>query len=207
MTEKERFDREAATWDQDTAHIDRAHAMAAHLQDLIRRYHLQTGLEVGAGTGYLSFLLRDELQAVTLMDTSSGMLQEARRKIGEYRLGDRFHTVEADLLTQPQPRRYDLIYILMTLHHIHDLQGILHAFYQHLNPGGVLAIGDLDEEDGSFHAGMDFDGHNGFDQAQLAKQLRETGFLDVHSEIFFHLSQETEDGEWDYPLFFMWGRK
>ncbi len=207
MTEKERFDREAATWDQDTAHIDRAHAMAALLRELIRRYDLKTALEVGAGTGYLSFLLRDELQAVTLMDTSSGMLREARRKIEEHRLGDRFRTVEADLLTQPQPGRYDLIYILMTLHHIHDLQGILHAFYEHLTPGGVLAIGDLDEEDGSFHAGMDFDGHNGFDQAQLGERLRETGFSDIHSKIFFHLSQETETGQRDYPLFFMWGRK
>ena len=57
---------------------------------------------------------------------------------------------------------FDLIYTLMVLHHVGDVETIIRKFRGLLNPGGYLAIADLYSEDGSFH-GEGFSGHMGFD--------------------------------------------
>ncbi|MDV7391839.1 class I SAM-dependent methyltransferase, partial [Arthrospira platensis SPKY1] len=52
-----------------------------------------------------------------------------------------------DLLTDaPPPERYDLIYTLMTLHHVADTNRLLRAFHDLLRPGGWLGIADLDRK-------------------------------------------------------------
>ena len=55
-------------------------------------------------------------------------------------------------MTLCRPERFDLVYTLMTLHHIPDTAKILGSFQALLQPGGVLCIADLDKEDGSFHS-------------------------------------------------------
>lgn len=206
--EQQRFDEAARNWDEDTGHVERAMNLAAELRPLIRQHELRSALDYGAGTGLLSFLLAGDLRRITLMDSSSGMLQEARRKIEDNELEDKMKTVRANLLEDAHEESYDLIYILMTLHHIRDTRAILSAFYQYLNPGGWLCIADLDEEDGSFHAEFpEFDGHNGFNQEDLRTLLQDTGFQNVQSGFFYEEIEEKEGGPRTYPLFLMKGRK
>ena len=208
MQEKKRFDEAASTWDETTAHTERAQRMAELILPLIHQYHLRTALDYGAGTGYLSFLLQEHLDGLTLMDSSDGMLGEAQKKIAQKGLKGKIRTNQADLLKDHYPEKHDLIYILMTLHHIRDTEAILQAFYDHLNEGGFLCIGDLDEEDGSFHSEFpEFDGHNGFNQVALKTMMERTGFKQVQSTFFYHLEKETEGGTRNYPMFFMSGRK
>lgn len=207
-TEQQRFNEAARNWDEDTGHLERATKLAAEIRPLVRQHELRSALDYGAGTGLLSFLLAGDLQRITLMDTSSGMLQEARRKIKDNGLGNKMKTVQANLLEDAHEESYDLIYILMTLHHILDTRAILEAFFQHLNPGGWLCIADLDEEDGSFHAEFpDFDGHNGFNQGDLRIILQDIGFRNVQSGFFYEEIEEKEEGSRAYPLFLMKGRK
>jgi SAM-dependent methyltransferase len=67
-------------------------------------------------------------------------------------------TVKLDLLVDPMPaKRYDIIYSLMTLHHVLDTDAILQRFHAALAPNGLLCIADLDAEDRPFH-GAGFDG-------------------------------------------------
>jgi len=207
-SEQQRFDKAARDWDEDSGHMERAVKMTTELRPVIRKHQLQSALDYGAGTGLLSFLLVEDLQSITLMDTSPGMVKEARRKIEKNGLENKIKTVQGDLLKDTHEQQYDLIYILMTLHHILDTRGILRAFYQHLHPGGFLFIADLDKEDGSFHSEFpDFEGHHGFDQGALRQLLRDIGFQNIHSALFYEEVEEKKDGPRAYPLFLMRAQK
>lgn len=207
QSEIHRFDEAAATWDQSPRRIQRAKELATQLRPLIRKNQLQTGLDYGAGTGLVSFYLQNDLKHITIMDASAGMVEMAQKRIAEQGLSH-LQARQGDLLQEGLSGTFDLIYILMTLHHIHDTQGILHQFFHHLNPGGYLAIADLVEEDGSFHAEFpDFDGHNGFKPEELAETLGTVGFEKVQHKEFFRIVEQQGDGERAYPLFLMTARK
>lgn len=198
-----RFDEAALTWDDDPRKADRARKLAAAIRPLIQEHQLKTALDFGAGTGQVSIFLANDLEQITLVDTSPGMMDVAGQKIRQHGL-QHIKTATADLGSEPWPHRYDLIYTLMTLHHIHDTPKILATFFELLKPGGILCIADLDEEDGSFHEGIDdFDGHNGFDQEALKKLLQKAGFKSPASRIFYII----EGKHRSYPLFFMTGIK
>ncbi len=198
-----RFDEAAATWDESPARQERARAFAEELIPLIRNNHLKTGLDFGAATGLLSMYLTEELEQISLVDVSEGMIAEAWRKIEQLE-ADKMKAYCRDLSQNPLGKRFDILYTLMSLHHIHDTEGILRVFHQHLNTGGFCCIGDLDQEDGSFHSEFpDFDGHNGFDQRELKLLMEKVGFTAVRSHIFHAIEHEGKD----YPLFVMVGRK
>lgn len=209
MSEQQRFDHAAATWDDDPERRERARLLAERLLPIIRRYGLRTALDYGAGTGLVGFELAGYLEHITLMDASAGMIDQAGRNIHSRGLDKRMRALQTDLLVTPGPDRYDLIYTLLTLHHIDDTEAIIRAFYDHLTPGGLLCIADLEEEDGSFHAAFpDFDGHNGFDPDALLALLEYVGFTEVDYQPLFSIDREEEDGsQRSYPLFLLTGRK
>jgi 2-polyprenyl-3-methyl-5-hydroxy-6-metoxy-1,4-benzoquinol methylase len=73
-------------------------------------------------------------------------------------------------------RDIDLVTTLMALHHVEDIEGSLKHISQNiLKQNGVIVIGDLREEDGSFHNG-DKIPHNGFNTDKLELQLKNAGF-------------------------------
>ena len=203
-----RFDQAAATWDEDPVRRERAQKLAAELRPLIRQHQLKSGLDFGGGTGLVSFFLLDDLEQIDVVDVSEGMIAEAKKKAETLGI-THLHAHAADLTASDWPHRYDCIYTLLTLHHIRDVEGALKRFYDLLNPGGILCIADLDQEDGSFHSEYpDFDGHNGFDQQALSKLLQEAGFSNVQSRHFYTLEKQEKDGsKREYPLFFMSGVK
>ena len=157
-----------------------------------------TALEYGCGTGLLSFGLMDDLGQITLADSSDGMLEVLREKIASIGAAN-MHPLRFDLTVDPPPlERFDLVYNLMTLHHIPDVDGALASFYAMLHAGGWLAICDLDTEDGSFHdPGVDV--HHGFDRNDLATRLRNVGFVDIRSLTAHDIQREREGVERRYP--------
>ena len=62
------FDIKAAGWDQNPMHWDRSVAIAEQIKKLIPITKQMTALEFGAGTGITSFLLKDYLKEITLME-------------------------------------------------------------------------------------------------------------------------------------------
>jgi 2-polyprenyl-3-methyl-5-hydroxy-6-metoxy-1,4-benzoquinol methylase len=172
------FDARAATWDDDPSKVERAKAVAEAIAREVPLLASMRALEYGAGTGLLSFLLRDKLGEITLADVSDGMLDVARGKIAA--AGDpRMHAVRLDLSAVTPCRAFDIV-LLMTLHHIPDTDGILRRFHDVLAPLGVLCIADLDTEDGSLH-GAGFDGHKGFDREALRAKSIAAGFAESAS--------------------------
>ena len=194
------FDDKAKTWDSDPVKQERAEAVAAAIRQRIPLASTWRALEYGCGTGLLSFALHADLGAITLADASLGMLAVLEAKLVAAQL-DHLHPLRLDLTCDPLPSdHYDLIYSLMTLHHVAAIEPLLRDFHALLQPGGWLAIADLEQEDGSFH-GAGFTGHCGFDREVLRAQLMAAGFSGVEFSTCYRMKKATDQGVREYPLF------
>jgi ubiquinone/menaquinone biosynthesis C-methylase UbiE len=192
------FDAKAKDWDEMPGRVERTNAVAAAIRAQVALSRSMTALEYGCGTGLLSFALQADLGPITLADSSPGMLNVLREKIA--RGGVKNMTpIKLDLAVDTLPvQRFNLIYTLLTLHHIRETEKILQGFNLLLQPGGILCIADLDKEDGTFHSDdPDFDGKHGFDRAGLGLDLRRAGFKNVRFSDCYNLTKN----ERLYPLF------
>ncbi|MCB0496524.1 MAG: class I SAM-dependent methyltransferase [Cyclobacteriaceae bacterium] len=200
------FDAKAATWDENPDRVERALEIAKYLKKHIDISNVNKALEYGSGTGLLSFALQDALPDITLMDGSIEMTKVAQQKVGAHGV-THLHPIHYDLMEQPLPEeRYDLIFILLTLHHIDDTKGFIERAFHLLNQGGQLVIIDLEKEDGSFHDGP-FHGHKGFERSELEGQLKTEGFSTKHSGICWQIEKEKEGHKKKFPLFMMAAQK
>ncbi len=181
MHEHQRFDDEAATWDDDPGHEERQVAVAQAIAETLDLNAGMSAVDVGGGTGRLSILLADRVGSAVVTDPSAGMVQVAQERIRAAGLSDRLRAVQADLTINPLDGAYDVVWSSMALHHVQDLDKLLRSVAGLLVDGGRLAIADLDEDpDGAFHADkIDFDGHHGFNRERLTEQLARAGFADV----------------------------
>lgn len=200
------FDLKARQWEENPVFRERAERISEALRRRIPLRRSMTALDYGCGTGLLSFPLQAELGRITLMDSSAGMLAVAAEKIAAQGL-THMAVRQVDLTAEPPTdERYDLIYSSMTLHHIPDTDRILRVFHDLLNPGGWLAIADLDREDGSFH-GPEVDVHHGFDRAELARKAQAVGLREVSFDTVLYIDKVTEAGPRSYPVFLMTARR
>lgn len=199
---EEHFNELAMSWDDDPSRKERAEVIGSMLKTKINQTGSLKGLEYGSGTGLLGFAVIDSLSELTLMDFSEEMIKVAEVKIARANKSN-VNAVCGDLLRKGLDQKYDLIFTMLTLHHIVDVKAILKQFRNHLNPNGQLVIIDLEQEDGSFHDGP-FEGHLGFDRQELESWLVETGFQVTDYDICYtitKMSQEQE--EKSYPLFML----
>lgn len=200
------FDEKAHEWDLNPARRERAQAVAEAIRRRLPLHRRMTALEYGCGTGLLSFELSNNVGQILLADRSAGMLAVLGEKIAAAQVSHLF-PLQLDLLTDPLPaQRFDLIYSLMTLHHICDTQRILSCFYQLLLPGGYLCIADLDQEDGSFHK-EPFEGHFGFDRQALARLTMAVGFEVLGFETVYEMVKIVQNQQRSYPIFLMTARR
>ena len=200
------FDEKAATWDDDPVRVDRAESIADSLAKTIDLSLVNMAMEYGSGTGLLSFALKDRIAGIVLMDESQNMIEMAIAKCKATNV-NHFKPLQYDLLKQPLPSdKYDLIFILLTLHHIEETALILEKFYELLNPNGYLAIIDLEKEDGSFHE-HNYHFHNGFERGSLEKQLTQTGLTPFSYEVCYELARDYDEGTQKYPLFLLVSQK
>jgi ubiquinone/menaquinone biosynthesis C-methylase UbiE len=71
------FDVKARDWDKDEMHIQRSLAIARGIEKMIPLHSSMKALEYGAGTGILSFILKDRFSEITLMDNSREMINHS----------------------------------------------------------------------------------------------------------------------------------
>jgi 2-polyprenyl-3-methyl-5-hydroxy-6-metoxy-1,4-benzoquinol methylase len=198
------FNNEAWDWDNDPNKTDRAIVFAKEINDYIKPDKTMNALEFGCGTGLLSFQLKDYFNTITLADSSEGMIKVLEEKIVKEGVETfkplHIESLESDL----KINEYDVIYTLMTLHHIPDVNNIVKVFNSILTGGGYLCIADLVKEDGSFHSEHDnFEGHNGFDRNELSDILSNNGFNVEYYKVCLEIVKTIDDKEKRYPLFLM----
>jgi tRNA (cmo5U34)-methyltransferase len=186
------FDIKAAGWDQNPMIWNRANAIANEIKRQLPLNNRMTALEFGAGTGVTSFILKDSLKEITLMDNSIEMVKIMDEKIQKTGVKN-LKTVNFNLEHENyNVAKFDLIFNQMVLHHISNILDILNKFFNLLNPGGFLALADLYPEDGSFH-GEGFTGHKGFDPIKLSELLSKSGFNNISHRQCFVIYKEISD--------------
>jgi 2-polyprenyl-3-methyl-5-hydroxy-6-metoxy-1,4-benzoquinol methylase len=174
------FDAKAAAWDS-PVHVERALAIAAAIRSAVPLTPATRVIEVGAGTGLLGRALAPHVASVLLTDPSPGMLEVAGRAVEASAIGNA-RTLRFDLAADPLPaERFDVVTSLMAMHHLLDTDAALARLAELLEPGGWIAIADLDAEDGSFH--VDPAERQivlpGYDRADLGARAMAAGFDDV----------------------------
>ncbi|MEK7394719.1 MAG: class I SAM-dependent methyltransferase [Fibrobacterota bacterium] len=204
-TNSDRFDEMAKAWDIAPQHVARTHDVANAIR---RRIPLagRSAIEIGAGTGLLSFALSNSLGSILATDPSQGMIDILADKIRHSGAGNIQALRCGDELGETTGP-FDLAMLQMALHHIPDVPGFLARVHGKLGQGGTIAIADLDTEDGSFHGPEINDVHLGFDRTEIVNKLSEAGF-EVVSIGTAHVMKRTVDGVVrEYPIFLVVGRK
>jgi 2-polyprenyl-3-methyl-5-hydroxy-6-metoxy-1,4-benzoquinol methylase len=196
------FDSRARDWDKEMRHVKRSRAIADELLKAIPLNSRMKALEFGAGTGLLSFILKDRFAEITMMDNSTEMVKVAQEKIAAEK-AHHMNAVCLDLEKEDYSGAFDIIYTQMVLHHVLNIELILGKFHSLLRKGGYLAIADLYSEDGSFH-GSDFNGHKGFDMEELSSILKGKGFINIKHKHCYNLKKDIASGELkDFPIFLL----
>lgn len=200
------FDIKAREWDQNQTHVQRSEAIAKEILKAIPINKKMTAMEFGAGTGLLSFMLKDRFANITLIDTSQEMVRVAQEKIEEKKVKN-MRALFIDLENEELDDSFNCIFSQMALHHVSNVGYIFEKFFALLSPGGYLAIVDLYPEDGSFH-GQGFTGHKGFSVLALCETLIKLGYVDAQGKQCYTLRKPIESGEEkDFPLFLLTAKK
>lgn len=201
-----RFDEAANRWDKP----ERV-SLATSIHNAIREKISLTGeeklIDFGCGTGLLSLPFAPNVQHITGIDTSTGMLDEMLRKAE----GSGFSNVsahECDLVDgECDIEPAHLLISSMSFHHVKNLEALCARIYNLLLPGGRVAVADLFPEDGLFHKpGADFM-HRGIDPDYLARILTENGFIIESIDTVTVLKREREGREREYPVFLLVARR
>lgn len=206
--EPSRFDRAAATWDENPRRLLMALSVAEKMIERLAPTPAMQALEIGCGTGLVTLQLAPHLGRVAALDSSDNMLAQLRQKSQSLGLGN-IDPLTADLEQQPIPDGpYDLVFSNMTFHHMNDIGAVLEKIHAALAPGGRVAVSDLDLEDGSFHEDMTGVAHLGFTRGAMVTALETAGFTDCTIELAHTMEKESEGREArSYTLFLATGRK
>lgn len=160
--DKRDFDAAAAGWDQDPRRVKLAQDVVAAVCREVQLSRDMEALDYGCGSGLVTLGLQPLVGRIVGADSSRGMLDVLKQKLRERGIAN----VDTQLIDLEQQERlsggYDLIVSSMTLHHVHDVAALVGSLAQLLNPGGWLALADLESEDGSFHDDSTGVLHHGF---------------------------------------------
>ena len=202
------FDVKAQVWDKDPKKIERAKVVAREIINFIQPNQKLSAFEFGCGTGLLSFELKDSFDRITLADNSEGMIKVLKEKIQVADIKN-FDPLLIDLLEEDNnlPMQ-DVVYTLMALHHMPDINKTLKTFYSIIKQDGYLCIADLVKEDGSYHNHEnDFNEQDGFDREELTEVLLNNNFNVVFYNVCYVIERVVDNGVKRYPLFLMISKK
>lgn len=197
------FDIKASGWDENPIHHARSEAIAKEMLRLLPIKKEMSAMEFGAGTGILSFMLKDFLNDIILLDSSTEMVNVTNKKINATGVKN-LKTIVFDLEHETYSGKpLDLIFTQMVLHHVNDIKKLFDNFYKMLSPNGFIAIADLYTEDGSFHDEA-FSGHKGFNIEELTLTLNKCNFqVSVVEQCFVIKRKISEKLTKEYPVFLL----
>lgn len=203
-----RFDRAAATWDLNPHRIQLAMATADAIREAVPVAPHMTALEIGCGTGLVTYPLSEHVASILAVDTSEEMLKILGEKMAQ--LGVRNVTpLKTDLTHDDLPDSdFDLIFSAMAMHHIPHPDEMIRRIVQILKPGGALCVVDLDAEDGSFHGDTELVHHHGFSAQEMQGFFAEAGLTGMISRTVGGFERPGENGETkNYGVLMTVGRK
>ena len=202
------FNEAASSWDDEPRRVRLASEVAECVKKEVAVTGEMTVLDYGCGTGLVTLCLQPLVRSITGADLSDGMLEILRGKIEARGLTN----VKAVLLDPDREifpaESFDLVVSSMTLHHVENVARLLADFHRVLRSGGVLAVADLDAEDGSFHGHGLAAAHSGFDRDRMRGMLEEAGFREIREVTAATIEKpDARDIIRPYTVFLMTARK
>ena len=196
-----RFDEVAVTWDEKPYRQEMAVKFTENILKSIQNKNYTSALEYGCGTGNVSFILRENFSRITLADSSEGMIEQLKMKIDKSGVKN-FYPRILDFEKESASEKFDIIYTLMTLHHVKDVAEVIKQFSLALNPGGLLIIGDLEKEDGYFHKYPENqDVHHGFEKQYIEELFKKNQLITIQYKVFYEMERDNSGIAKTYPLF------
>ncbi|MBU2513451.1 class I SAM-dependent methyltransferase [bacterium] len=174
---KDFFQQKAGNYEQDEKRVNNVENIA---NSILKSYTFHKSMQImdfGSGTGLLLEKIAPFVGKITAVDISDSMNKELEAK--RNRLGCRLEILEMDLSKTKLDKKFDGIISSMTMHHVEDIPTMLYNFNEMLNENGILAIADLDEEDGSFHTEDTGVFHFGFDRKKFLTSAKDAGFKNL----------------------------
>ncbi|KAH9877887.1 hypothetical protein J1614_003104 [Plenodomus biglobosus] len=237
-----RFSKEAVEWDSNAKHVESTSKALAAIQQHIPGFSSQRNkdfdvLEIGCGTGLMSFMLAPHVRSLIGVDTADGMISAFDTKaaalenpnlisLNHYLRSADSAELQAAASTLARrrgddvapPVRFDLAVSHLTLHHIPSLDELFATLFACLKEGGWVALTDYEDfgpEAVPFHPVEKREGveRHGIKRKEVGELLVKAGFKDVRIEEAFVLRKEVEaeDGkpvrEMDFPFLICLGRK
>jgi 2-polyprenyl-3-methyl-5-hydroxy-6-metoxy-1,4-benzoquinol methylase len=195
------FEDKAKDWDERPVPAQISGGVFAAIERSITLSSDATVLDFGAGTGLVCSKIAPRVARVLAVDISRAMLEKLAAKP---ELSGKVDIFCQDILATPLDQKADLIVSAMAMHHVEDTRALLQALFEHLVPGGQVALADLDAEDGSFHP-PETEGvfHAGFARDALGKLLEEVGFHEPTFTTAVSVSKEDRH----YPVFLVTATK
>jgi len=203
----ERFNAEAAAWDNNpfvrAMSLEAWKAIQQYLPSLFGQEKEKPNvLEIGCGTGLLSFEVAPAARRLVAVDAAKGMIDVLSSKLSSPTAPQNILPL-ALLLEDPEDKRlppadeanpdgprlkYDLITSHLVLHHIADLKPVLTTMLGCLKEGGVIALTDFEDfgpEARRFHPESKMEGveRHGVPREWMAALMEEVGFKNVRVEV------------------------
>ncbi len=175
------FAHKSKSWDMSSMRMKNAKSIADLIVKNIRFDDKMEVMDLGAGTGLLSYFVAPHVSKIIAVDNSPSMLEEFKSKASQF--DSEIEVIEADISEEELDRKFDGIISSMTIHHVEETKALFSKLYNMLNENGFIAIADLDSEDGSFHSDNAGVHHHGFDRKELEVIAKEAGFNDIKFDL------------------------
>ena len=198
---KDYFEQKAESYDKNANRVSNVDNIANSIISSIpfnKNMHI---MDFGSGTGLLLERVAQFVKKITAVDVSEAMCKQLNQKIKN--LDCEVEILQLDLTKTKLDMKFDGIISSMTMHHIKDTQAMFNDFYTMLNDNGVIAISDLDTEDGTFHTEDTGVFHFGFDRKAFEDKAITAGFKNV--KIITASIDEKPHGK--FPIFLLTGNK
>lgn len=198
-----RFGELAKIWDEAPYRVENTKKIG---QAIVKNVPLSKNwkvLDLGAGTGLLTFYIQPYVKAIDAVDNSQGMLEKLKEKAESANIltiNPILKDLEKDNLGENE---YDAIISSKALHHMKDITSFLRKLYKTLKKGAYLAIADLEKEDGDFHSDNDRVYYFGFSKEELENYFKEAGLENFK----FLIVNKIEKNNKEYPIFLAIGKK
>jgi cyclopropane fatty-acyl-phospholipid synthase-like methyltransferase len=198
---KDYFEIKAISYDSDAKRVSNVDNIANSILRTIpfnKNMHI---MDFGSGTGLLLERVAPFVKKITAVDVSESMTKQLSEKIKN--LNCEVEILQLDLTKTKLDMKFDGIISSLTMHHIEDTQTMFNDFYTMLNDNCIIAIADLDIENGSFHTDDTGVFHFGFDRTVFQDKAIAAGFKNV--KITTASIDEKPQGK--YPVFLLTGNK
>jgi len=198
---KDYFEQKAESYDSDAKRVGNVDNIANSILSNISFNKNMHIMDFGSGTGLLLERVAPFVKKITAVDVSESMTKQLSEKIKN--LDCEVEILQLDLTKTKLDMKFDGIISSMTMHHIKDTQAMFNDFYTMLYDNGVIAISDLDSEDGTFHTEDTGVFHFGFDRKEFQNKAIAAGFKNV--KVITASIDEKPNGK--YPVFLLTGNK